>query len=149
MELDRLLCFNLGDEEYALSLFDIKEVIAAPDITAVPFTEGHVTGVMNLRGNVITVMSLAVKLGIKKPAHSDVSVVICDLKVTSVGILVDGVSAVITPKPDEWSETPTVGEKVKTDYIKGVIRRDSRLIPVLDISKALGLQLLLDKKTAA
>ena len=61
----RYLSFSLGSEDYAIPLLSVKEVIAVPEITPIPFTPSHFLGIMNLRGQVISIIDLRSKLGIK------------------------------------------------------------------------------------
>lgn len=134
---DRYLCFLLGKEEYALPLLDVKEVIALPDITPVPQTPPYFLGIMNLRGQVISILDLRSKLGIKTSESPETAVIICDLKPNSIGVVVDSINSVINPTADQISEKPEIQSQRSTDYITSVYRDKERLILLLDISKTL------------
>lgn len=75
----RYLCFNLGHEEFAIPLLSIKEVIGMPDVTPIPQSPPHFLGIMNLRGQVISILDLRQKLTIKPSNVEDPSVMILDL----------------------------------------------------------------------
>jgi purine-binding chemotaxis protein CheW len=134
---NRYLCFTLGSEEYAVPLLAVKEVIALPDVTAVPCTPPHFVGIMNLRGQVISVLDLRTKLGIKPRPDAETAVIICDLNPNSIGVVVDSVNSVLNPSPEQISEKPEIQSKQNTDYITGVFRHDEKLVLFLDIAKSL------------
>ena len=102
----RFLSFSLGAEEFAIPLLAVREVIAVPDLTPVPFTPAHVLGIMNLRGQVISVLDLRKKLEINPRENAEIAVIICDLGSLSLGILVDAVNSVLAPKEDEILPKP-------------------------------------------
>jgi purine-binding chemotaxis protein CheW len=134
---DRYLCFTLGVEEYAIPLLSVKEVIAMPDITAVPQTPAHFLGIMNLRGQIISVMDLRVKLSIKPLESAEIAVIICDLHPNSIGIVVDSINSVISPTADQISTKPEIQSSHNTEYIRAVYREKDKIILLLDISKTL------------
>jgi len=134
---DRYLCFSLGSEEYAIPLLSVREVIAIPEITPVPQAASHFLGIMNLRGQVISVIDLRTKLSIKPSNTLESAIIICDLNPNSMGVVVDSINCVINPGPDQISEKPEVQSQKSTDYIQGVYREKDKLIVLLDISKVL------------
>jgi purine-binding chemotaxis protein CheW len=137
---DRYLSFNLGVEEYAVPLLAVREVIAMPEYTPVPYTPPYFLGIMNLRGQVISIMDLRQKLGVKPAGHEETTVIICDLGGASIGVVVDSVNTVLTPKAEEVSPKPEIQSTRPTDYITGVFRKDKKLILFLDLSKSLSLE---------
>lgn len=134
---ERYLCFTLGQEEFAIPLLSVREVIAIPEITPVPQTPPHFLGIMNLRGQVISVMDMRAKLGIKASGTAETSVVICDISPNPVGVVVDSINAVVKPLPSEMSEKPEVQSSRNTEYIEGVFRQKNKLVLILNISKTL------------
>ncbi len=137
---DRFLSFSLGQEEYAIPLLEVKEVIAVPDITPIPFTPAHFLGIMNLRGQVISVIDLRTKLGVKPEASAETAVIICDLSPLCLGVVVDSINSVVAPGANEMSAKPDVQSNKNTDFITGVFKRDKDLILLLDIGKALDVE---------
>lgn len=137
----RHLSFSLGAEEYAVPLLQVKEVIAVPETTPVPFTPKHFLGMMNLRGQVISVIDLRIKLGMPSQTKTDeTAVIIVDLNPIYLGVLVDSVNSVLTFKPSEVSDPPELLGTQNGDYLTGVARVDSKLILIMDIAKALDVQ---------
>lgn len=136
----RFLTFSLGSERYAIPLLSVKEVIAMPEITPIPFTPSHFLGIMNLRGKVISVMDFRTKLGIKPGASTETAVIICDLAPLCLGVVVDSIESVASPKANEISDKPEIQSTKATDYITGVYRRDQDLVLLLDVAKALNVE---------
>lgn len=133
---ERFLSFSLGAEEYGMPLLKVREVIAMPEITPIPFTPTHFLGIMNLRGQVISILDLRTKFNIKPKNSEETSVIICDIGGAGLGVVVDSVNSVIAPKMSEMSEKPDIDSK-KSDIITGVYRKDKKLILLLDVNKAL------------
>ncbi len=136
----RYLCFNLAKEEFGIPLLAIKEVIGYPEFTPIPQAPTHFLGIMNLRGQVISVMDLRVKLGIKPSRTEETSVIILDLGDYNLGVVVDQVNAVHLLSAEEMGEKPVVENSKNHDYITGVFRKEEHLILLLDIAKALSVQ---------
>lgn len=134
---NRYLCFTLGKEEFAIPLLSVREVIAIPDITPVPQTPPHFLGIMNLRGQIISVMDLRAKLNIKPSEKSETAVIICDIIPNAIGVIVDSINSVINPSATEISEKPEIQSSKNTDYIQSIYRDKDRLVLLLDISRTL------------
>lgn len=131
----RYLCFSLGAESFALPLLHVREVLAQPETTPVPHTPSYFQGIMNLRGQVVSVLDLRAKLGIKARADgSESAVIICAFGEFVVGVTVDAVNSVVVPKPDE------ISTDVSKDYLTGVYRHGHQLVLLLDVAQALGLR---------
>lgn len=137
---DRYLSFSLGTEDYALPLLSVREVIAIPEITPVPQSSSYFLGIMNLRGQVISVIDLRSKLSIKPSTSTESAIIICDLQPNSLGVVVDSINSVINANPNQISEKPEIHSQKNTDYIQNVYRDKDKLIVLLDISKVLNTQ---------
>jgi purine-binding chemotaxis protein CheW len=142
----RYLSFTLGTEDYAIPLLSVREVIAIPEITPIPSTPAHFLGIMNLRGQVISIIDLRQKLGIKPVNSADSAVIICDLSPLCIGVVVDSINSVLSPNDSEIAEKPEIQSSRNTDYIKGVFRSNNKLVLLLDVAKALSIE---DIRTAA
>lgn len=134
---DRYLSFSMGGEEFAIPLLSVKEVIAVPEFTPIPHTPAYFIGLMNLRGQVISVLDLRKKLNVEADRSGEEAVIICDLDDLCLGVLVDSVNSVLTPKDGEILPRPPIESKISTDYITAVYRRNDHLVLFLDIGKAL------------
>lgn len=144
-ELKRFLEFSLGTEAYAVPLLSVKEVIAYPDITRIPYTPPYFLGIMNLRGQVISVIDLRLKFGIKADQNTETAVIICDLAPLCIGIVVNSVNSVLPLRESEISERPDIQSSKSSDYIIGVTRQDKKLVLLLDMAKAIDVE---DQSTA-
>lgn len=133
----KFLVFDVGEDRFGIPLLDVREVIAVPDFTSVPYSPHYFCGIMNLRGQVISVIDLRKKLYIEPIATGEESVIICNSAGLTFGILVDSVNFVHGVKSDELSEKPTVNERINTDYILSVCRRQEDFIIIVDLLKIL------------
>jgi purine-binding chemotaxis protein CheW len=115
----------------------VKEVIALPDTTPIPQTPPYFLGIMNLRGQVISVIDLRTKLNIKPSDSTEVSVIICDLSPNCIGVVVDSINCVLYPSFAEISEKPEIQNNAATEYITNVYRRENQLVLFLDIGRTL------------
>lgn len=139
-ETSRFLIFSLNGEEYAVPLLKVKEVIALTDITPVPYSPPHFKGIMNLRGQVISVVDLRLKLKMSKAeSSSETAIIIVDLGFLSLGVIVDSVESVLAVGHSDIQPPPEVGG-ANTNYIKGVTRKDKKLILLLDIESVLSVE---------
>jgi purine-binding chemotaxis protein CheW len=137
---ERFIRFSLSEDEYAIPLLKVREVIAMPDITPVPQTPSYFLGIINLRGQVITVIDLRVRLGLKAERGDEMAVIITDLGGTGVGIVVDSINSVLTPDAGEVSEKPNLAQNKAADYITGVFRKEKGLVLFLDINGLLSIE---------
>ena len=137
--MTRFLSFSIGKEEYAIELLSVREVIGMPGITPVPHTPPHFLGIMNLRGQVISVMDLRKKFGFPTAATSETAVIILNFQDLSLGVVVDSVNSVLNPDPSALSPKPELQGSPSTEFVTGVYRKDSQLVLLLDIARALSL----------
>lgn len=149
-EVNRFLNFSLGEEEFAIPLLSVKEVIAVPETTPIPHTPPHFLGIMNLRGQVISVIDLRKKFSINSKNTEETSVIILDLKSQFLGVVVDSVTSVLSIKNSEVLEKPMIESSKSTEYITGVFRKNDHLVLLLDIYKTLSQEdkTVLQKSTA-
>lgn len=134
----RYLTFSLGAEEFAIPLLAVKEVIAVPELTPIPFSPEHFLGMMNLRSQVIPVIDLRQKLEVKPHSgKTETAVIICDIGAESLGVKVDSVNSVVTPSLAEISPKPEARGHRNSDFVLAVYRRGKALILLLDIAKVL------------
>jgi purine-binding chemotaxis protein CheW len=137
---DRFLRFSMGKEDFAMPLLQVREVIAVPEVTPVPFTPSHVLGVMNLRGQVISVFDLRKKFGITPNESVEKAVIICDLAPLCIGMLVDSITSVLSPTPEQLSENPEIQTSLGKDLITHVHTENQKLTLIIDIAKALSVE---------
>lgn len=130
--------FRLMDEIYAISVLKVREVLRVSEIAPVPGAAEYVLGIINLRGNVVTVIDARGRMGLVPKASDDASrVVIIEEGDQVVGILVDSVAEVIELADSDIEPAPNVGNDDSSRYIKGVASRDGVLTIVADVDKLL------------
>lgn len=132
--------FFLGEEEYALDIQVVSELIKPRSLTELPRVPAHVCGIMTLRGEVVPVLDLKRRLGISTVAqgHTDTQrIVVCEAPGQRVGLLVDRVSQVIR-LPREAIEKPKLaGDEPLTAFIQGIGRKQGQMLILLRPEKAL------------
>ena len=132
----KLAIFTLAEKEYGVDIKDIKEVIRMRKITPVPDAAAYVEGVMSLRGRVVPLINLRKKLGLEKKDMMLLNrIIVTDIKGKSVGVIVDGVTDVMTVGSE--SVTPPDEVLKGAGYLTGVARIGKRLILLVDIGKLL------------
>ena len=136
----RYLSFSLGTEDYAMPLLSVKEVIALTEFTPVPFSPPYFLGIMNLRGQVISVIDLRKKFNIKPQNAAETAIIICDLASLSLGIVVDSVNSVLSPEPAEVSPKPELEGTKGADFVTAVYRQENKLVLFLDVARALSVE---------
>jgi len=140
-EVYRFLEFSLGQEDYAIPLLSVREVISIPETTPIPKAPPHFLGIMNLRGQVISVVDLRTKLKIKpKGNNQEESVIIVDINGMNLGIVVDSINKVLAFTQDQVNEVPEIETQVNAEYIQGVFRKEDSLTVLLDVAKVLDLK---------
>jgi purine-binding chemotaxis protein CheW len=137
----KYLTFALGKEEYGLEILKVREIIGYMDITAVPKTPSYVRGVINLRGQVISVVDLRAKFGMEAAQRTDETcIIVVEIKSgdrkLSTGIIVDRVSEVLSIPGENIEEPPTFGA-VATDFILGMGKIGQAVKILLDIDRVL------------
>lgn len=138
-ELDnKVIVFQLEDEEYAIPVDSVGSIERVLPITRVPRTAPYVKGVINLRGVVTPVIDLKQKLKNKPTTFDDETrIIIVNVKEVTVGLIVDSANDVIDIKRDKVEPSPeTIGKEVK-EFIEGVVKMDNRLFILLDLEKVL------------
>lgn len=138
---ERYLAFDLSQEQYAIPLFKVKEVIGMIDMTPIPGAPSHFRGVINLRGQVISVIDLRAKLKLapEKPTP-ETSIIILDVADFSMGVIVDSVNSVFPLAPADISPASEVNLLSKAAFLSGIAKRDHRLTLLLEIDAILNLQ---------
>ena len=144
-EPTQYLTFTVGKELFGLGILAVREIIEYQGLTVVPMMPAAIRGVINLRGAVVPVMDLSVRLG-KAPA--DVSrrtcIVIVELELANepqiVGVLVDTVNQVLEIPASEIEPAPSFGTKIRRDFIRGLGKLNGKFVVLLDAGQVLSLE---------
>ena len=141
-ESGQYLTFALSEEEFALEIAKVREVLDYPQITRVPRMPAYLCGVINLRGNVVPVVDLRLKFNLTATERTvDTCVVIVEAELegetTVMGALADSVHEVLDLAAADIEPPPRMGTRLNTDFIKGMGRQGDKFIIILDIDKVL------------
>lgn len=139
------LTFLLDDEEYAIGILKVREIIEYGTITKVPRTPKWVRGVINLRGGVVPVIDLAVKFGLDaRPVKKTTCIIIVetqiDTQLRTMGVVADAVSQVMDLSSDEIREVPEFGTRVCAEYLMGMAQLGKKFALLLDVDKVLSVR---------
>ena len=130
--------FHLENEKYGIKVMQVQEVLRMTEIAPVPGAPHYVLGIINLRGNVVTVIDTRRRFGLTDVENDDETrIVIVESNNNVVGILVDSVAEVVDLKVSEIETAPNVGNDESSKYIQGVSSRENELLILVDVNKLL------------
>jgi purine-binding chemotaxis protein CheW len=134
------LTFRIGDEVFALDVSQVREVLDFSTITKVPRAPDFMRGVINVRGNVVPVVDLRRKFGLEPTEKTlDTRIVVMELsmddELSVLGAMADSVHEVIELEVGQIEAPPRIGTRWRTEFIKGIGKRDEQFIIILDIDR--------------
>ena len=137
-EVLRWVTFQLEKEVYGVNVMQVQEVLRYTDIAPVPGAPDYVLGIINLRGNVVTIIDTRLRFGLSPAEITDnTRIIIIEVDKQVVGILVDRVSEVVDLYQHEIDPAPNVGTDPNSKFIKGVCYRNDCLMILIDLEKLL------------
>lgn len=140
-KLERCIQFDLGNEAYAIHLLAVKEVIPKPETTPLPNCPSYYIGIMNLRGQIISIIDLRKKLKIKpKEEGLEEAVIIIEIDGVGIGVVVDSINRVLNVSNSSVIEVPEVNSQVNAKYIEGVHQGEDGLTVLLDLESVLDIK---------
>lgn len=137
VEAKQYLVFRLGNEEYGIDIHKITTIVEKNmDISRVPKTPAFVKGVINLRGEIIPVISLRLKFGLPEDTYGEnTRIIIIKLEDLTAGLLVDSVAEVLTLDENSTENISSISGELSLDYISGVGKYNNRIITLLNLEK--------------
>ncbi|EKB20020.1 MULTISPECIES: chemotaxis protein CheW [Aeromonas] len=137
-EVLQWVTFQLENETYGINVMQVQEVLRYTEIAPVPGAPEYVLGIINLRGNVVTVIDTRSRFGLPSGDVSENSrIVIIEAEKQVIGIMVDSVAEVVYLKSSEIDAAPAVGTEESAKFIQGVSNRDGQLLILVDLNKLL------------
>lgn len=128
--------FRLGDELYGVNVMQIREVLRYTEITPVPGAPFYVLGIINLRGNVVTVIDTRTRFGLSlAEVDNNTRIVIVEVDKQVLGMQVDSVAEVIYLKEAEIEKAPSVGNEETSKFITGVCNKNNELLILIDLER--------------
>ena len=132
-ELLRWVTFQLGNEMYGVNVMQVREVLRYTDIAPVPGAPSYVLGIINLRGNVVTVIDTRARFGIPPAEVTDnTRIMIIESEKHVIGILVDSVAEVADLNTADIDDTPNVRTEANAQFISGVCNHQHALLIFID-----------------
>ncbi len=137
---NQYLTFTLNQEQYAVPVSKVREVLEYTRITKLPRTANFMKGLINLRGSGVPVIDLRLKFGMDEtPVGKDTAIIVLDVEGVDgsvvVGALADAVHEVVEIAADKVEPAPRFGTKLAAEFILGVGKRDELFIIILDIDR--------------
>ena len=137
-EMRQLIGFFVGAEEYGLEILRVKEIIRVREITRLPRSPSFVKGIINLRGDVIPILSLAERFELEGGRTSGASrVIVVEIGGQLVGLMVDAVSAVLRLAAEQIDPPPALIGGLSREYVAGVGKVGERLVILLALERIL------------
>lgn len=132
------LVFSLGEEEYAIDILKVQEIRGYENVTRIANAPDFIKGVTNLRGVIVPIVDLRIKFHLENFEYGGQTVVIVvNVADRVVGIVVDGVSDVMTLTPDQIKPAPEFGVTLSSDFLSGLGSLEDRMLVLVDIDKLL------------
>ena len=128
----QVVVFKVNEEQFAVEAAKVQSINDMMEITKVPKSAQYIKGLINLRGNIISLLDINLLLGIEKGHDSQENIIIINLQEESVGVTVDQVDEVLEIEEDLIESVETDRKK---SYIKGVINFKDRIVTLIDIAK--------------
>ena len=135
---NQVVVFELGSEDFGVSISSVESIIKMQAITKMPHSPSFVEGVTNLRGKVLPVVDLRRRFGLSpKEIDKNSRIIIINVNGIEVGMIVDGVSEVLTIPEQSVEPTPPIAMSIDSSFITGIAKIDQRLVILLDLGRVL------------
>lgn len=132
------LVFSLGNEEYAIDILKAQEIRGYENVTRIASAPPFIKGVTNLRGVIVPIVDLRIKFNLDRVEYDGQTVVIVvNVSGRVVGVVVDGVSDVLSLTADQIKPAPEFGLSLSSDYLSGLASLEDRMLVLVDIDKML------------
>ncbi len=135
---NQIVVFELSAEQYGVNIAVVESIIKMQPITQMPHSPAFVEGVTNLRGKVLPVIDLHKRFNLPpRPADKNSRIIVFAVNGTEVGMIVDGVSEVLTIAEETVEPAPAITTTIESQFITGIAKLDGRLVILLDLSQVL------------
>lgn len=138
----QLVTFRLGEELYGVDIMDVKEIVKIQNVRPIPNAPYYVEGIINLRSEIIPIINLHKRFHIQKAvelneeeSEDDGGFIILDIEGNKIGIIIDKVARVVLVENNEIKPPPQMLSGIGTEYINGVVRKETEYLIILDTRK--------------
>lgn len=140
-KIKEYVVFQMGEEYYGININFVENIEKTIKVTRVPYTESFVEGVINLRGNVVPVVNLMKRIGLRDTQiNANSRTIIINYNEYKVGLIVGSSSEVVQLTNDAIEKTPEIVSKMQKAFVKNVGKEDDRIIILLNIERVLDLE---------
>lgn len=135
------LSFSLGGEDYGVDILRVQEIRGWETLRPLPDTPDYVKGVLDLRGTIVPIIDLRIRLGMANVEYHPTTVIIVisvkreDGSMQLVGAVVDAVSDVLDVSAEKIRRAPNIARRINDRYILGMVSREQRMVVLLDVDK--------------
>lgn len=130
------LTFTLGSEEYGVDILKVQEIRGYDQVTRLPDAPDFIKGVINLRGLIVPVVDMRLKFRLSNAGYDDTTVmIVLSVAGRTIGVVVDGVSDVLTLQPDQVRPVPDLGSAIDRKFLMGLGVLEDRMLILLDIEE--------------
>jgi purine-binding chemotaxis protein CheW len=141
-EQQQYLTFQMSEEEYAVGICQVREIIEYSTVTRVPKAPVWIRGVINVRGSVVPVVDLAVKFGVAaQPVTKTTCIIILEIELDGedsiMGVIADAVNEVTNFTAEDIEKAPSFGTRVRVEYLLGMAKIGKKFALMLDMQKVL------------
>ncbi|MDB5551276.1 MAG: cheW [Rhizobium sp.] len=129
-----LIAFRIGDQEFTVNVMSVREIRGWTSATPMPHSPPYMKGVINLRGVVLPIVDLSLRLGMKpaEPTPRHV-IIVAQVREKIVGLLVDAVSDILTVTDENIQPTPEIASDLERSFARGILAIESRMICVIEL----------------
>ena len=135
---DEYLTFTLGEEQYGVDILKVKEIRGWESLREIHDVPKYIKGVLDFRGVIVPIVDLRIRFGVENVEYLVTTVIIVlstDNDNSMMGIVVDSVSDVLSVKQSDLKKSPSLGSKIKTDYVLGMVSGEEGMIMLVDSDK--------------
>lgn len=135
-EYREIVSFRLSEQDFCIDIMNIREIRGWTPPTPLPHSPDYVRGLINLRGSVLPIVDLSRRLGLpSREATSRDVIIVVMVETQLIGLVVDGVSDILTVKQTDFQPTPSVGSDNAQGYVQGIMAIEGRMIRLLDLKR--------------
>ena len=138
-QFNRWVTFRLAEEIYGINVMQVQEVLRVTEVAPVPGAPNSVLGILNLRGNVVTVVDARELFGLPRNDTTDQTrIMIVEINKVIVGMLVDSVAEVVNIHNADIDAPPSIGNDDRSRYIQGVYSKNNEILILVDLNRLMG-----------
>ena len=137
------LTFTLGEEQYGVDILKVKEIRGWETLRELHDVPDYIKGVLDFRGVIVPIADLRVRFGVENIEYLDTTVIIVlstENDSSMMGVVVDPVSDVLTVKQSDMKKAPSLGSRINTDYVLGIVSGDAGMIMLVDSEKLIDME---------